>query len=63
MMDLTTIATMLGVSAHQESNGDAPNGDAPSGPKPPPWWPGDDAAAEANIEAARQMGFAVGSVN
>lgn len=63
MMDLTTVATMLGVSAHPVTNGSSPV-DAPSdAPKPPPWWPGDDAAAESSIEAARQMGFAVGSVN
>jgi len=61
-MDLTTVATMLGVSARpQSSNG---NGTAESGlGKPPSWWPGDDAAASSSIEAARQLGFAVGSVN
>lgn len=64
MMDLTTIATLLGIPAlpSQSANGDN-NGTTTSSVKPPPWWPGDDAAAESSIEAARQMGFVVGSVN
>lgn len=66
MMDLTTIATMLGISAHSESSNGSSNGSEGSDTglgKPPSWWPGDDAAANDSIEAARQLGFVVGSVN
>lgn len=61
MMDLTVVATMLGVSASPQSSTNG-NSDTGSG-KPPSWWPGDDVAANDSIEAARQLGFVVGSVN
>lgn len=60
MMDLTIVATMLEVSARSESSNR--DGESELG-KPPPWWPGNDAAANSSIEAARQLGFVVGSVN
>jgi hypothetical protein len=57
LMDLTTIAAVLGVHARPAEEA-APRADGL--PKPPPWWTGDDDAANSSIEAARQMGFVVG---
>lgn len=54
MMDITTVATLLGVSARP------PEPELVDGLKPPPWWGGDAEAADSSIEAARQMGFTVG---
>ncbi len=57
-MDLTAVATLLGVRPERR----APVSDNGSvdGLKPPPWWSGGDEAAQSSIEAARQMGFVVG---
>lgn len=58
MLDLTTIATLLGVPASGPVHEHAAVSE--SGLKPPPWWPGDEVAAESSIQAARQFGFVVG---
>lgn len=31
----------------------------PAGRRPPPWWKGDEFAAQSSIVAAKQMGFQV----
>lgn len=57
-MDLTAVATLLGVRPNKPAPADEST--SGSGPKPPPWWKGGDEAANSSIEAARQMGFVVG---
>lgn len=34
-----------------------------SGRKKPAWWPSDEQVSKDNLDAARQMGYAVGSIS
>lgn len=54
MLDLTTIATLLGVAAP---------GVVVDGPRVPSWWGDDESASTSSIEAARQLGFVVADVS